>query len=274
MHLHPSCLTSTLPHQACSFSTHRLLILPSIVFHASSAQHELVDTGPMRFPVQKRKQCGTRYTESYKQVANDTMHAVALTLLSADERSHRNSILLKKLASTFSEIFRMCEARIRQPDYQSARFILATTTLQNIECLLKATVKRTSVHDSSSCASLCECLELSLPVLTESCVDIPAVMQLDWNFWIDILRRLVDSENTTTQIRALSTLYNIWDIFPTSFDVRRKLVEWLLAADVFAKLFLHYSSWVRCFYMHVICWRVTPWIKDPSITSIGIQAKT
>ena len=248
----------------------RALDIADYSVHVSAAQSGVIEDGPARFPVQKRKHATVRNSESYKQVANDSMHAVALSLLSADERSHRSLIVLKKLSSTFGEIFRICGARIRHSDYLSSRYILGNTIATNIECLLKAAVKRTSVHDGASCATLCQFMELSLPILSDNCMDLPN-RTLDWNFWIDIFKRLVDSQHMTTQIRALSTLYNIWDIFPQTLEIRKNFAQWLLADDTFAKLFLHYSSWVRCFYMHVVCWRLAQWIHDPLVESLCLQ---
>ena len=248
----------------------RALDIADYSVHVSAAQSGVIDDGPTRFPVQKKKHAAVRNSESYKQVANDSMHAVALSLLTADERSHRSLIVLKKLSSTFGQIFRICGARIRHSDYVSSRYILGNTIATNIECLLKVAVKRTSVHDGASCATLCQFMELALPILADNCMDFPD-RTLDWTFWIDILKRLVESHYMTTQIRALSTLYNIWDIFPHKLEIRKSLAHWLLADATFARLFLHYSSWVRCFYMHVVCWRLAQWIHDPLVESLYLQ---
>ena len=122
-----------------------------------------------------------------------------------------------------------------------------------LELIFQAVTSNTSICDLDSCKSICDIIQDILPLLTSFKTEI------GWEFWLEVIRRMLDSHTILIQIRALSLLYNIWSFIPLGKELYIFVTEWLLCPEIWQKFFMHYSSWVRCFYMHFICWKVIRW---------------
>ncbi|KAK3695321.1 hypothetical protein B0T22DRAFT_102139 [Podospora appendiculata] len=153
---------------------------------------------------------------------------------------------------------------------------------QAFMAVMKAATKRTSRYENASCFMLCDFLEEALVVfdvyqnmVNNSIATSPAVETtpgsdefelggashpvdyIDWPFWFDVGRMIMDSNNTMSEIRIMSFIFAIWDAIVA--DPARKealCLGWLLKEEVFEKFFNNWCPMVRAYYMRLLCWRV------------------
>ncbi len=146
----------------------------------------------------------------------------------------------------------------------------------------KAATKRTPRFEHASCFMLCDFLEEALVALNtfqitanSSAAVSPAVEDalssdyfqpptppraadyIDWPFWFDVGKMIMNCNNTMSEIRILSFIFSIWDAI-TADPARKEAVclDWLLSEEVFAKFFNHWCPMVRAYYMRLLCWRI------------------
>ncbi|KAK4252267.1 hypothetical protein C7999DRAFT_36796 [Corynascus novoguineensis] len=146
----------------------------------------------------------------------------------------------------------------------------------------KAATKKTPRFDHASCFMLCDFLEEALvaldafeTTLNTSIATSPTPEEngrsdyfeplspartadyIDWPFWFDVGKMIMDSNNTMSEIRILSFIYSVWDAI-TADPARKEVVclDWLLSEEVFAKFFNHWCPMVRAYYMRLLCWRI------------------
>ncbi|KIW08120.1 uncharacterized protein PV09_01055 [Verruconis gallopava] len=124
--------------------------------------------------------------------------------------------------------------------------------------LLKAAARRTSIYDPSACYVLCDLLEEAFLILVRYEQLNPVIGSvLDWSFWMDVWRRIVESHNTTTEIRLYALLYSLWPAFVIEPQRRAELcASFLLEPKFFASRFNHWCPMVRAYYQRLLCWRV------------------
>jgi len=149
--------------------------------------------------------------------------------------------------------------------------------------LLKGATKRTSRYEHASCFMLCDFLEEALltydyfqnglnnsyatspreenapssPIPQFSNPSGETVNFIDWPFWFDVGKMILNSNNTMAEIRMLSFIFAIWDAIAA--DPARKeavCVDWLLSEEVFTKFFNNWCPMVRAYYMRLLCWRI------------------
>ena len=127
----------------------------------------------------------------------------------------------------------------------------------SFEDLLRATAKRTSVFDHGSCFVLCDLIEEAFVILHRFHQRDPAY-ELNWDFWLQVCIRLMESQNSMTIIRLFSFLYGLWGTIVAD-ETRKEEVclGWLLKEDIFDKNFNHWSPMVRAYFMRLLCWRVS-----------------
>ncbi|KAI5865186.1 DUF1765-domain-containing protein [Durotheca rogersii] len=141
----------------------------------------------------------------------------------------------------------------------STLFVGARHTFAKLfTAIMRAAAKRTSQFDHNACFTLCDFLEESL-VAYDNFVDVekPETNYVDWPFWLDVCKKMMDSSNTMSEIRVLSLLFSIWEVI--AGDPSRKemfSLGWLLTEEVFNKLFNNWCPMVRAYYMRLLCWRV------------------
>ena len=145
-----------------------------------------------------------------------------------------------------------------------------------------AATKRTSRFDHNACFVLCDFLEEVLVLIDtyqntlnnsiatspteESAPESPlfdmsltprTVEFIDWAFWCDVGKMIMDSNNTMSEIRIISFIFSMWDAI-TADPVRKEelCLGWLLTEETFAKFFNHWCPMVRAYYMRLLCWRL------------------
>ncbi|KAL2133921.1 hypothetical protein VTI74DRAFT_1395 [Chaetomium olivicolor] len=161
--------------------------------------------------------------------------------------------------------------------------------------LAKAATKRTPRFEHASCFMLCDFLEEALVALdtfqttvNTSIATSPTeenapshyfepvgpsqpANYVDWPFWFDVGKMIMNSNNTMSEIRILSFIFSVWDAI-TADPARKEAVclEWLLSEEVFAKFFNHWCPMVRAYYMRLLCWRVCRDSGSPNEVDIKI----
>lgn len=140
------------------------------------------------------------------------------------------------------------------PVTEKGREVFSTT----FELLLKASARRISVFDHDGCFTLCDFMEEALVIMDRfHQVSGSFYLALDWRFWLEVMRKLMESQNTMTEIRLYALLYSLWGMI--SLDETRKseiCLEWLLREDFFHAQFSHWCPMVRAYFMRLLCWRV------------------
>ena len=129
---------------------------------------------------------------------------------------------------------------------------------QSFSSLLKVAARRTSMYDHNACFTLCDFLEEAIPILQRYQQETDAALAvIDWSFWVDVCRHMLQSQNSMTEVRLCAFLYSMWSTI-TSDGARRREVclDWLLAEDTFHANFNHWCPMVRAFFMRLIVWKV------------------
>ena len=124
--------------------------------------------------------------------------------------------------------------------------------------VLQATVRSTSLYDQSACFTLCDFLQEALPILVPYQVSLPPADQpLPWSFITVIFKKMVDSQNTTTEIRLYAMIFSIWEVIVEAQSWRDEVsLEFLLDREYFLNTFSHWCPMVRAYYMRLLCWRL------------------
>lgn len=139
------------------------------------------------------------------------------------------------------------------PEMVSARHTFAETFAR----LMKGAACRTSQYNSAACFTLCDFLEEVMVIYHDFESRDAQSSYIDWDFWLEVCKRIMGSLNTMSEVRMLSFLHTIWDM--VAKDPRRKAtfcLEWLLAEETFDSLFNNWCPMVRAYYQRLLCWRM------------------
>ncbi|TVY65579.1 UPF0592 membrane protein, partial [Lachnellula suecica] len=142
----------------------------------------------------------------------------------------------------------------RPSDYESARITFA----EAFGKMMQATARRTSLFDHNACFVLCDFMEEALNIFVR--FHLASGLEsdyIDWYFWLDVCKKMLESENSMSEIRLFAFLYGAWNMVAS--DERRKEImclEWLLTDETFDKYFNHWCPMVRAYYMRLLCWRL------------------
>ena len=144
----------------------------------------------------------------------------------------------------------------RPSEYELARLTFA----QIFAKLIETTARKTSVFSHSSCYLLCDFLEEALVIylrFQQAYTNDLEVKIIDWPFWMQVCKKMLESNNTMTELRLFSFLYTIWAAI--NADEQRKeavCLGWLLSEETFNRYFNHWCPMVRAYYMRLLCWRI------------------
>ncbi|KAL8673892.1 MAG: hypothetical protein Q9168_001712 [Polycauliona sp. 1 TL-2023] len=129
---------------------------------------------------------------------------------------------------------------------------------ESFEYLLKAAARRVSVFNYTACFAFCDFMEEALPILCRyGTMSASSYTGPDWPFWLRICRQMMDSQNTTTQLRVYAFLYGLWGTITAEATRKNQVcLEWLLEKEYFYAQFNHWCPMVRAYYMRLLCWRV------------------
>jgi hypothetical protein len=131
---------------------------------------------------------------------------------------------------------------------------------------MRAAARRTSQFDHNACFILCDFMEEALAIYWkfQSALDI-YVEYVDWAFWFEVCQKMLESQNTMTEIRLFSFIFGAWNMIAANDKRKEALVfGWILADDSFQKYFLHWCPMIRAYYLRLLCWRACRYDGEPS----------
>ncbi|THZ19122.1 DUF1765-domain-containing protein [Aureobasidium pullulans] len=142
----------------------------------------------------------------------------------------------------------------RASEHPFARQLFA----ESFACLLQAGARGISIYSHLACYTLCDFLEEAFPIIVRYEQMHPSQQCLiNTDFWIEVCKKMVLSQNTMTEIRLFAFLFTIWSTVNSSPERKNKIcVELLLDQEVFEKTFTHWCPMVRAYYMRLLCWRL------------------
>ena len=121
----------------------------------------------------------------------------------------------------------------------------------------KAATRKISLYNNDACYVLCDFMEEVLPIMFryhQSYNDTPV---LDWPFWFQVCKQMMQSQTSLTQLRLIAFVYSTWSILISNEERKRQLVlEWLLDPIIFERNFCHWSPMIRHYFYRLLCWRV------------------
>lgn len=152
------------------------------------------------------------------------------------------------------------------PDISNAR----QTFAEAFASTLSAAARKTSQFDHNACFIMCDFMEEALIIYSrfQKALDI-YIEYIDWAFWLNVCQKMLESQNTMTEIRLFSFIFRSWNLIVS--DSRRKEVlcfEWLLADDTFRKYYMHWCPMVRAYYMRLLCWRACRFDEEASLSDM------
>lgn len=129
---------------------------------------------------------------------------------------------------------------------------------ESFQILLKAATRRISMFDHNGCFTLCDFMEEAIVIIARyNQVSHSLNSALDWSFWFEVWRKLMESQNTMTEIRLFAFLYSLWGTITCDEGRKREIcLRWLLQDDYFERQFNHWCPMVRAYFMRLLCWRV------------------
>lgn len=129
---------------------------------------------------------------------------------------------------------------------------------ESFQTLLKAAARRVSVFDHNGCFTLCDFMEEAILIIARYDQQSHSFKSaLDWSFWFEVWRKLMESQNTMTEIRLFAFLYSLWGTITCDESRKREIcLGWLLQDETFERQFNHWCPMVRAYFMRLLCWRV------------------
>ncbi|RPA92994.1 DUF1765-domain-containing protein [Choiromyces venosus 120613-1] len=137
--------------------------------------------------------------------------------------------------------------------------------------MIKGAVRKTRVYDAEACFTLCDLMEEILPIFSQA-EKLYNTTFVDWPFWIDVLKQMLESENNMTELRLISFVYTAWDVIVEEEEERKRTIclEWLLSEAVWEKYFCHWCPMVRAYFMRLSCWRLGRYDGSPNPLDLDI----
>ncbi|KAI2624754.1 DUF1765-domain-containing protein [Xylaria nigripes] len=132
------------------------------------------------------------------------------------------------------------------------------TFAQSFLAVMKASVKHTSQFDHNACFTVCDFLEQSLVIYNDFTDNASAQkLEVDWPFWFEVCNKILESNNTMSEIRVLSLIFSIWEAIASRQPRKESICfDWLLSEETFDKFFNNWCPMVRAYYMRLLCWRI------------------
>lgn len=128
--------------------------------------------------------------------------------------------------------------------------------VHSFAAMLKSAVQSTQLYDQNACFQICDLMEELVPVFTVAQKQGKGEF-VDWPFWLQVTKLMLQSESNTTELRIISLVYNIYDSLAEDEERKRAVVlEWLLSESVWERLFCHWCPMARAYYMRLTCWRI------------------
>jgi hypothetical protein len=147
-----------------------------------------------------------------------------------------------------------------------------TAFAQNYADLTRGVAKFTPRYNRPASEALCDLLEESAILLVryEQINGIETAF-LDWSFWFGVLRMMINTGITTTEMKVYGLIYTLWPVICLNPARKEELCyTFLLDKDLFESRFSHWSVALRSFFMRLICWRVGRCFEDATPADLAI----
>ena len=142
----------------------------------------------------------------------------------------------------------------RATEYPVARQLFA----RSVNNLLQTAACGTSMFDHAACYTLLDFLEEALALLVrfEHLVESERSL-IDIDFWMVVWKKMIQSQNTMTEIRLYAFLYTVWNTVIGDLGWKADVCDGLvLDPTIFESRFNHWCPMVRAYFMRLLCWRV------------------
>lgn len=156
--------------------------------------------------------------------------------------------------------------------------LLKPGVIKGYENILKLFITKTNILDTFMVETLLDIFIQflkTIDVIDENNLNEMNHSLIDWNFWLNVLIRLLDSNNLNCEVKAISTFYQIWDFIPNDVyhcepDVKNRkywisdpsdhlkmnVIEYLLCPKNWFKFFGHYMPFERSLYVKLLVWKI------------------
>lgn len=153
--------------------------------------------------------------------------------------------------------------------------LLKSGVIKGFENIIKLFIVRTNILDNFMVETIMNLfIQFVRHIDDSSDLDSSNVSLLDWKFWLDIIIRLLDSNNLNCEVKAISTLYQIWDLIPDDIydyssnpdschwisnnneNLRVNITTYLLDIKNWLKFFGHYMPLERHLYIKLVIWKI------------------
>lgn len=123
--------------------------------------------------------------------------------------------------------------------------------------LLKAVARKTSLFDHTACGVLLDIVQAHINVIAPLVKEVNRPDLVDWTFWLDVTKQMLQSSNSATEFRVIAFWYSAWDDICEVPNGKEQLCYGLILNDaVFYNYFNHWSAMVRAYFHRLICWRL------------------
>ncbi|EXJ80628.1 hypothetical protein A1O3_06912 [Capronia epimyces CBS 606.96] len=140
----------------------------------------------------------------------------------------------------------------------------------SFDIITKAATRNISLYNNEACFVICDFMEEVLPIMVRYSQSYTDTAVLDWPFWLQVWKQMMQSQTGLTQIRLIAFLYSTWSILILNEDRKRELVlDWLLDADNFDRNFCHWSPMVRHYFYRLLCWKVARY--DGEVSDLDLE---
>ena len=132
------------------------------------------------------------------------------------------------------------------------------TFAEAFSIMMQASARRTSLFDHNACFVLCDFMEEALSLFVRfQHVHATESDYIDWYFWLDVCKKMLESSNSMSEIRLFAFIYGSWALITNNEHRKESMcLDWLLTEETFDKFFNHWCPMVRAYYMRLLCWRL------------------
>ncbi|KIX03521.1 uncharacterized protein Z518_07074 [Rhinocladiella mackenziei CBS 650.93] len=155
-------------------------------------------------------------------------------------------------------------------DIDPDRALFRNLFVGSFDSVTKAATRKISLYNNDACYVICDFMEEVLPIMVRYHQNDNDTPILDWPFWLEVCKRMMQSQSVLTQIRLIAFVYSTWSILIFNEERKRQLVlEWLLDPGVFEQHFCHWSPMVRHYFYRLLCWRIARY--DGQVSDLDVE---
>lgn len=198
------------------------------------------------------------FNMSHQEIIQDSLPITFDDVLGADLSVASLPLPASSMSRSMAENRSIMLLREFLSDSPLVKAIARKTFAESFGDLLRATSRQTSVFDHNACFTLCDFLEEAIGILARFHRDKDdPVSFLDWAFWLNVCKRMMESHNSMTEVRLYAFIYSLWSL-ATKNEMRKSdiCIGWLLSEGYFQRQFNHWCPMVRAYYMRLLCWRI------------------